>query len=51
LIAFKNGKMPTWAAISALVLIPFACYASFVSADLYAHQRGWCSSFPDCCRR
>ena len=40
-VAFKNGKMPTWAAIGALVLGPLACYASFVSADLYAHQRGW----------
>lgn len=41
LVAFKNGKMPTWAAIGALVLIPLACYASFVSVDLYSHQRGW----------
>src|ERR1700681_4696614 len=41
LVALKNGKMPTWAAIGALVLVPLACYASFVSTDLYAHQRGW----------
>jgi hypothetical protein len=41
LVAFKNGKMPAWAAIGALVLVPLAGYASFVSADLYAHQRGW----------
>ena len=33
LVAFKNGKMPAWAAIGALVLVPLACYASFVSAD------------------
>ena len=41
LVAFKNGKMPAWAGIGALVLVPLACYASFASADLYAHQRGW----------
>ena len=41
LVAFKNGKMSTWAAIGALVLMPFACNASFVSANLYANQRGW----------
>ena len=41
LVAFKNGKMPSWAAIGALLLVPLACYASFVSAELYAHQRGW----------
>ena len=41
LVALKNGKMPTWAAIGTLVLVPLACYASFVSTDLYAHQRGW----------
>ena len=41
LVAFKNGKMPIWAAIGALVLGPLACYASFVSSDLYANQRGW----------
>ena len=40
LVAFKNGRMPGWAAIGALILLPQACYASFVSADLYAHQRG-----------
>ena len=46
LVALKNGKMPTWAAIGALVLVPLACYASFVSADLYAHQRGWAYIVP-----
>jgi hypothetical protein len=46
LVAFKNGKMPAWAAIGALVLVPIACYASFVSADLYARQRGWALIVP-----
>jgi hypothetical protein len=40
LIAFKNGRMPAWAALGALVLVPLAGYASVVSAELYAHQRG-----------
>jgi hypothetical protein len=40
LVAFKNGRMPAWAALGALVLVPLAGYASLVSADLYAHQRG-----------
>src|SRR4051812_48050407 len=40
LVAFKNGNMPIWAVIGALVLVPLACYASFVSADLYARERG-----------
>jgi hypothetical protein len=40
LVAFKNGRMPAWAALGALVLVPLAGYASFVSANLYAHQRG-----------
>jgi hypothetical protein len=46
LVAFKNGKMPAWAAVGALVLVPIACYASFVSADLYARQRGWALIVP-----
>jgi hypothetical protein len=46
LVAFKNGKMPSWAAIGALVLVPLSAYASFVSADLYAHQRGWAFIVP-----
>ncbi|HTS41910.1 MAG TPA: hypothetical protein VMH84_15365 [Xanthobacteraceae bacterium] len=46
LVAFKNGKMPTWAAIGALVLVPLAAYASFVSSDLYANQRGWAFIVP-----
>jgi hypothetical protein len=46
LVAFKNGKMPAWAAIGALVLVPLAGYASFVSADLYVHQRGWALIMP-----
>jgi hypothetical protein len=40
LVAFKNGRMPQWAALGALVVLPLAAYASFVSADLYARQRG-----------
>jgi hypothetical protein len=46
LVAFKNGKMPTWAAVGALVVVPLACYASFVSANLYASQRGWAFYVP-----
>ena len=46
LVAFKNGKMPIWAAIGTLVLFPLACYASFLSADLYAHQHGWAYIVP-----
>jgi hypothetical protein len=46
LVAFKNGRMPVWAAIGALVLTPIACYAFFVSAALYADQRGWVHIVP-----
>src|SRR4051794_6457593 len=28
LVAFKNGRMPVWAAVGALVLLPLAGYAS-----------------------
>jgi hypothetical protein len=41
LVAFKNGKMPIWAAIGALVLLPLSGYASFSAANLYAHNGGW----------
>lgn len=41
LVAFKNGKMPSWAVIGALVLVPLSCYAFFSAVDLYADQRGW----------
>ena len=37
LVAFKNGRMPAWAAIGALVLLPLSGYASFTAADLYAN--------------
>jgi hypothetical protein len=46
LIAFKNGQMPIWAALGAFMLYPAAGYASFVSADLYVHQRGWAYIVP-----
>jgi hypothetical protein len=39
LIAFVNGRMPGFAALGALVLVPLAGYASFAAADLHAHQR------------
>jgi hypothetical protein len=41
LVAFKNGKMPAWAAIGALVLLPLSGYASFSATDLYARYGGW----------
>ena len=34
LVAFKNGKMPAWAAIGALLLLPLSGYASFSATDL-----------------
>jgi hypothetical protein len=40
-VAFKNGKMPTWAAIGALVLLPLSGYASFTAVNLYATNHGW----------
>jgi hypothetical protein len=46
LVAFKNGKMPTWAAIGALVLLPLSGYASFTAANLYANYRGWAFIVP-----
>ena len=33
LVAFKNGRMPAWAAFGALVLVPLAGYASFRSEE------------------
>src|SRR5207302_129401 len=46
LVAFKNGKMPTWAAIGAVVLLPLSGYASFTAANLYANYRGWAFIVP-----
>jgi hypothetical protein len=46
LVAFKNGKMPTWAAVGALVLLPLSGYASFTAANLYAHYHGWAFIVP-----
>src|SRR5258708_7548767 len=51
LVAFKNGRMPTWAAIGALVLLPLSGYASFTAASLYAqdhyaHDHGWAFIVP-----
>jgi hypothetical protein len=46
LVAFKNGKMPAWAALGALVLVPLAGYASFVSANLTARQGGLALAVP-----
>ncbi len=46
LVAFKNGKMPTWAAIGALILLPLSCFASFTAANLYANYRGWAFIVP-----
>ena len=46
LVAFKNGKMPTSAAIGALVLLPLSGYASFTAANLYARYHGWASIVP-----
>lgn len=46
LVAFKNGKMPTWAAIGALVLLPLSGYASFTAANLYANYHGWAFIVP-----
>src|SRR5437762_13574147 len=40
LVAFKNGRMPIWAAIGALVLLPLSGYASVTAADLYTHHGG-----------
>src|SRR6266568_2644348 len=41
LVAFKNGRMPIWAAIGALVLLPLSGYASVTAADLYTRYGGW----------
>ncbi len=46
LVAFKNGKMPVWAALGALVLLPLSGYASFTAANLYAKQQGWAFIVP-----
>ena len=37
LVALKNGKMPAWAAVGALVLLPLSGYASFTAANLYTN--------------
>src|SRR5437868_1803959 len=39
LVALKNGKMPAWAALGALVLLPLSGYASFTAANLYTNYR------------
>ena len=41
LVAFKNGKMPEWAAIAAVVLLPLSGRASFTAASLYATGHDW----------
>jgi hypothetical protein len=41
LVAFKNGRMPEWAAIAALVLLPLSGRASFTAANLYAAGQDW----------
>lgn len=41
LVALKNGKMPGWAAVGALVLLPLSFYASVTAADLYIRYGGW----------
>jgi hypothetical protein len=41
LVAFKNGKMPVWAAIAALVLLPMSGRASFTASNLYAAGHDW----------
>lgn len=41
LVAFKNGRMPVWAAIAALVLLPLSGRASFTAANLYAAGQDW----------
>ncbi|WP_213738283.1 hypothetical protein [Bradyrhizobium sp. dw_411] len=41
LVAFKNGRMPEWAAIAALVLLPLSGHASFTAANLYAASHDW----------
>jgi hypothetical protein len=46
LVAFKNGKMPAWAAIGALLLLPLSGYASFSATDLYARYGGWAFVVP-----
>jgi len=46
LVAFKNGRMPDWAAIGALVLLPLSGYASFTATNLYAANHGWTSIIP-----
>ena len=37
LVALKNGRMPIWAALGALVLLPLSGYASFTAANLHIH--------------
>ena len=46
MVAFKNGRMPAWAAIGACVLLPLSGYASFTAANLYANYRGWAFIVP-----
>jgi len=41
LVAFKNGRMPAWAAVGALVLLPLSGYASVTTVDLYTRYGGW----------
>lgn len=41
LVAFKNGRMPEWAAISALALLPLSGRASFTAASIYATNHDW----------
>jgi hypothetical protein len=41
LVAFKNGKMPEWAAIAALVLLPLSGRAAFTAASIYATNHDW----------
>jgi hypothetical protein len=41
LVAFKNGKMPEWAAIAALVVLPLSGRDSFTAASIYATNHDW----------
>jgi hypothetical protein len=41
LVAFKNGKMPEWVAIAALVLLPLSGRASVTAAGIYATNHDW----------
>lgn len=41
MVASSKGKMPGWASIAALVLLPLSAVAAFMAIELYTRNGGW----------